>query len=528
MAKYYYKRYRVISNYKYREKFTREWWTGSMGDTNTNYTLDQSTGKFRLTGSGTFIDTGRRDPCYIVLDNGSTLQKYTWEANPKDDYRERVREMTYVSERYLASQTKGAYVDEVIAEDGTYPVNNISGSYWYVKDRLANTAPEISGSNVDLGSKTEDFEVEYIVTDTTENDSVKVEIYVNDILKETKATVSLGYKYKYLVKLSELSLGNHTVKIVATDSHKVTAERVYSFTKSNTAPVITSSMGTDLGEKNTAFSYIYQVYDDNKDNVNVTISLNGIEISNITDAVQNEDLTITISDEMINELEIGKINQLTIMADDKKGGITYRRITFTRTNRPPIISDSDKDLGIKDKAFNILISATDVEKDDINLSVYIDDKLLKDYGIVGDNKVYQTQIAHDTFIKLEPGKHEIKIVATDSQNASSERILTFTRKVTKLDVIFEINETDIRAEKILFTPTFKHLPDTGKLIVLATNNYFDTSPVWEDITQKALVKQVHVFTNETKTATKWGIAVKVVYDDPNTTAILTGMTGGYE
>lgn len=425
--------------------------------------------------------------------------------------------------------SQGLYIGEVTAEEGSYPNNGRhSDGYWYVKDRLANTAPNISGSDMDLGSKTNDFDVDYVVTDTTENDTVKVEIYVNDILKETKSSITLGYKYIYKVVLSDYSLGNHIVKIVATDSHGVTATRIYRFTKSNTAPVITSSMGEVLGEKNTAFTYLYQVYDENKDNINVTVSLNGKEINNITNATQNEDLTITISDEMINGLELGNTNTITIRADDGKGGITYKRITFVRTNRPPIISGSDRDLGIKSKAFTTSVSATDIEKDEITMQVYIDDTLLKDFGVVEDNKKYDIDVDHDTFIKLSPGKHTVKIVATDSKGSSSERVFTFTRKVGKLDVVFEINEADIRINKILFTPTFSILPNRDKLKVLATNNYYDQAPTWEDITTKALVKQAHAFENAVKTADRWGLAVQVVYEDTESIAILTGMTGGYE
>lgn len=37
------------------------------------------------------------------------------------------------AERYLASRTRGSYVNTVLAKDGQYPDNGISGSYWYVK-----------------------------------------------------------------------------------------------------------------------------------------------------------------------------------------------------------------------------------------------------------------------------------------------------------------------------------------------------------------------------------------------------------
>lgn len=37
------------------------------------------------------------------------------------------------SSKYVASQTCGDYIDTILANDGEYPANGISGSYWYVK-----------------------------------------------------------------------------------------------------------------------------------------------------------------------------------------------------------------------------------------------------------------------------------------------------------------------------------------------------------------------------------------------------------
>ena len=40
---------------------------------------------------------------------------------------------------------------------------------------------------------------------------------------------------------------------------------------------------------------------------------------------------------------------------------------------------------------------------------------------------------------------------------------------------------------------------------MVTNNAFDEAPVWENCVQKT----VHTFENATKTAEKWGVAVKL-------------------
>ncbi|MPN07468.1 hypothetical protein SDC9_154738 [bioreactor metagenome] len=42
----------------------------------------------------------------------------------------------------------------------------------------------------------------------------------------------------------------------------------------------------------------------------------------------------------------------------------------------------------------------------------------------------------------------------------------------------------------------------------ACNNAFDTAPTWEDITAMVAINRVYNFTNEAKTATKWGVNVR--------------------
>ena len=87
---------------------------------------------------------------------------------------------------------------------------------------------------------------------------------------------------------------------------------------------------------------------------------------------------------------------------------------------------------------------------------------------------------------------------------------------------------DIAATKVLFDALFKTITNREtNLKIFATNNYYDTNPVWEDITGPSLKRLAYVFTNKTSTASKWGLAIKVTYKGQGI-AIMTGMTGGYE
>lgn len=423
--------------------------------------------------------------------------------------------------------TRGSYISDVTSTNrNAYPDYNYSGSYWYVYKGIDNQAPSISGSNLDLGSKTKDFDIDYIVTDS-DGDAVKVYIYIDGSKKISDKSISLGVKNLYHVKLSDFTLGSHTIKIVAKDTNDSTS-RIYTFYKSNSAPEI-SGTDRDLGNKNTAFTETFTVTDENNDAVSVIVTLNSEEIKNISNA-QNEEQSITITTEKLATLELGKQNEIIIRADDGKTGVTYRRLTFTRSNQPPIISDTDGDLGVKDEAFTFEYSVSDLEKDKITTHIYLDDKLIETNESVEDGKLNSLSIDKDKFIRLSKGKHTIKIVARDAQGGESVRIKTFTKKVNKLEFILKVKETDVAAKKILAILN-AGIADGDVLTIKACNNYADESPTWEDITKESVGKLVHKYTNATKTADNWQIAIWVKVEkksDEDYTSFVCGISGGYE
>ena len=425
--------------------------------------------------------------------------------------------------------TRGAYISKVTsANRGAYPDNDYSGSYWYVYQGIDNQAPSISGSNLDLGSKQDDFDIEYTVSDPDKNPCT-VDIIVDTVKKISSKSVVLNTKYTYPVKIDDFSLGKHTITITAKDSNGATTSRKYTFTKSNTAPVISGS-DKDLGEKSTAFTEEYSVTDKNNDDVDVTVTLDDLEISNISSA-QNKSLSFTISNEQLLKFEIGSSHTITIKADDGKGGVAYRRYTFIKANRPPIISDTDKDLGQKKESFSIDYSLSDVEKDKIYTKIYLDGKQVFENLEVVDGKSYQYAIEEDVFLSLNYGKHEIRIEAWDDNSVDNKqvRIYTFERVQNGLVVDIKINEFDIQPKKIIAVPHGIFASD-ATISVFACNNYNDTSPKWESITESSKAARAYSFTNTTKTASKWAIGVKIVVRNGKSgvSSVLRGVKGGYE
>lgn len=429
----------------------------------------------------------------------------------------------------LDHTTSGNYITTVKSTSrSAYPDNGEQGGYYYVYQGVDNQPPTISGSNLDLGSKQDDFEIEYTVSDPDKNPCT-VDIIVDTVKKISSKSVVLNTKYTYPVKIDEFSLGKHTITITAKDSNGATTSRKYTFTKSNTAPII-SGNDKDLGEKSTAFTEEYSVTDRNNDNVDITVTLDDLEISNISSA-QNKSLSFTISNEQLLKFEIGSSHTITIKADDGKGGVAYRRYTFIKANRPPIISDTDKDLGEKKESFSINYSLSDVEKDKIYTRIYLDGKQVFENLEVVDGKSYKYTIEKDVFLSLNYGRHEIRIEAWDDNSVDNKQVRTYTfeRVQNGLTVEIKINEFDVQPKKIIAVPHGIFASD-ATISVFACNNYNDTKPKWEPITESSKAARAYSFTNTTKTASKWaiGVVIKVENGKSGVSSVLRGVKGGYE
>ena len=556
------KKYKVDYDYTYRMEY---------GPINTYYDaniranrgvylsaidINKSTGKFIFSQYETkyLHEMKAGDKIYAIKDNNSVFDYYTYYDYYKhyDYVEDNVYEFTFfkrglysdnISSKYeeidkgrpvkSVVDTKtpkcGSYIGIVSGGASAYPQNGLKDGYWYVYDKELNSNPTISGSDLDLGSKDSDFTIDYVVSDA-EGDVVTVDILVDDVVKVEGKSVPLGVNQKYLVSLDDFSLGDHKVEIRARDSKGAEAPpRIYYFSKANTAPKISGS-DTDLGSKSTGFTVSYRVDDKDSDSVSVRISLDDKEMSSISDA-QGKDLRFTLDDSKVRELEIGKTYTITIKADDGKGGVAYRRYSFTKVNTPPIISGVDSDLGKVKVPQTIKFSVSDVEKDKIYFSLLLDGKEVMSQEGAEDGKEYSYKIDHETFIRLTYGKHELRLLAWDDENLDKKAIrkFSFERISGGLDVEVKLAEYDTKPKKIVAVPHGDFI-DTKTFQVLACNNYLDAKPTWEDITNMSKIARAFSFTNTTKTAGKWALGVRVIIENgqADVSSVLRGIKGGIE
>lgn len=443
----------------------------------------------------------------------------------------------------------GAYSDfpyssgPVFQRGGYYNYRNAGLAYFYHYNGSANgnygfracfvvlnSAPLISGTDQDLGDKTEPFKISYQVDDTDTGDILTVVEKLNGEVIRRIDNAERNFTYNINIDsatLSSLAIGNqNTITITAMDNKGGSTIRRYTFKKVNAAPIISGVDGS-IGDKNEGFTIVYQIHDPDGDSVAITEKLNGTTIKNISNAPQKVDIPIEISSETLYELPLNETNTIEIRAEDGKGGISYRRFTFRRTNTAPVISGIDEDLGDKTDPFTVSFSATDIENSQMTAKIFLDDKLKDSYPIT-EGQTYDFTIEKLDWLQLDNALHNIRIEVTDEDGATAIRNFNFTRVVDRLMHQFT-KETDDACTQVLVTPTYK-LAEGATLKVLVSNNVFDEEPTWEDATDQVLLGRHHNFLNETKTADTWGVGIKIIIERGTATekSHLSGYGGAFK
>lgn len=185
-------------------------------------------------------------------------------------------------------------------------------------------------------------------------------------------------------------------------------------------------------------------------------------------------------------------------------------------NTPPTISGADKDLGtFSNTGTTITYSVQDAENNAVTVNISIDGKSLSNTSVTL-GKVYAINLTGEAWITLNNGRHSVKIEATDSQGASATRTYTFIKSVTKMTFMNKVpySSTNMPGRAKIYVN--RQIPTNAIFKVYACNNAFDAKPTWEDVTSSVTNNLVFMFTNKTKTATNWGVKIKVVVDRNNT------------
>jgi hypothetical protein len=297
----------------------------------------------------------------------------------------------------------------------------------------------------------------------------------------------------------------------------------------NNVPII-SGEDENLGNKTSSFNITYSVSDtDAGQELTVKEKLNGSIIRTLKNPTQNSTLTFTITDELFVSLSMNTTNTIEIEVTDGSA-TTYRRYTFVKTNSAPFITYTGQaDLGELTTKPSITYSVKDNEGDAITVTEKLNGEVINQFSATS-NTNYTVGITDTFWLTCGSNTNTVEIIASDALGGSSSKTITFSRKITKLQIVMKnAIETDAKATKILVSPQWTTSGGVGKVEVC--NNGFDPNPTWEDATTMVVLNRPHLFTNTSKTASKWGIKIRITvtknqgYDGE---VAIFGFGGAYE
>lgn len=195
---------------------------------------------------------------------------------------------------------------------------------------------------------------------------------------------------------------------------------------------------------------------------------------------------------------------------------TLSSVYTITNNTPPTISGSDKDLGtFSNTGTTIAYTVNDAENNAVTVNISIDGKSLSNTSVTLGQE-YKINLTGEAWITLNNGRHSVKIEATDSQGASATRTYTFIKSVTKMTFMNKVPYASTNMPGRAKIYVNRQIPTNAIFKVYACNNAFDANPTWEDVTSSVTNNLVYMFTNKTKTATDWGVKIKVEVDRNNT------------
>lgn len=198
----------------------------------------------------------------------------------------------------------------------------------------------------------------------------------------------------------------------------------------------------------------------------------------------------------------GSTYQVRVKAVDANGlesGYCTGSAKTISYNTAPVISGSDTNVGAKTDPFSHSYTVTDSQASSQTLTVV--ENLTNGSDTINLRTFTATSGATNTvdltdvWLKLIAGTHVLKITVSDGNGGTTTRKITFSRTVSRIAAARAFS-TDAMVQKVFISLYPTERPADSTLYLEVTNNPFDDSPVWEEITSK-VNSLVHVFSNTT-------------------------------
>lgn len=176
-------------------------------------------------------------------------------------------------------------------------------------------------------------------------------------------------------------------------------------------------------------------------------------------------------------------------------------------NNPPTISGTDTNLGVKTDGFTQKYVVDDVDGNRVTVGEMIDLIPIRTYNAtLGEENTFD--VTNEQWLRLSNGSHEMLILAQDDTGDSVSRRYNFTKNVTSFSVKTSPIVAATKPTRISLT-IGRSIPTGATFKVEVCNNGFDTNPTWEDCTSAVISNLVHSFSNDNKTASSWGVVIRI-------------------
>ena len=210
---------------------------------------------------------------------------------------------------------------------------------------------------------------------------------------------------------------------------------------------------------------------------------------------------------MFANLALYKTNTVEITVNDGISTAT-RTYIFRKTNTAPVINyTGNNNLGVINSKPTIKYTVADAEGDKITITERLNGKVLQTYT-VNAGTACTVNIPNMSWLGCGNSTNTIEINARDTAGNSTNKSITFTRAIDRIEVITNPIKTNKAVTKISLEVGWNTENASGQVFVC--NNAYDASPTWENMTNSVGSSLVYNLTNTTKTAAEWGVSVKVI------------------
>ncbi|MHC9388422.1 hypothetical protein ACYZFP_05705 [Clostridioides difficile] len=298
-----------------------------------------------------------------------------------------------------------------------------------------------------------------------------------------------------------------------------TYETDYVMNQHTTVQVVpnpTISINSDLGVIGDACSIKYRIPDSNPDVAfKITVKLNDVVISEKNNTVDSN-YTIDLTDEHLSNLAFNSVNDITIELSTTGGGAFLdKTVTFTKGNTKPKLNV------VSYNSTSATFTAIDTDNNLSKIEWFIDDVL---------KETITTDLTTEKTINYELADnaiHTLKIVATDAENATAEKVLSISKEIMPLQEDASLSDISTKLAdigesfksgktSIINTLALKNIEANLNNTLVELSEKIKTSFDSSDASVQELQNRITELTNQLSQRVKWASGTYITSEKTNT------------